>query len=163
MKKLLILLFVLISVSVMAQTQTTTCYQCEGRGHMGVCNMCGGSGAMMTMFGPAPCICFGTGRIVCMSCGGKGYITIVTPTPPTPTPTPTPWIDDSPSGYDSSKRSVDTTRPCHTCRETGICSGCGGHGQIKISTFNGTTWNTCPNCNGSKRCQFCGGDGVKGN
>lgn len=54
--------------------------------------------------------------------------------------------------------------PCGVCRETGICNGCKGRGTVRIHVpYKGTVTETCPNCKGSGKCHWCGGDGIKGN
>ena len=80
----------------------------------------------------------------------------------------TPYVETTPSNsesYNNSSynQSSNNTRPCNTCRQTGVCPGCNGRGTIKAYTYNSTETLTCPNCNGSRRCQWCGGDGIKGN
>ena len=87
---------------------------------------------------------------------------------PTTTYEFTPYVETTPSNsqsYNNSSynQSSNNTRPCNTCRQTGVCQGCNGRGTIKAYTYNSTETLTCPNCNGSRRCQWCGGDGIKGN
>lgn len=67
----------------------------------------------------------------------------------------------------NSSHKNNTTRECQQCVGKGgipgecyLCHGEGGHWYGP--SFN-RRWSTCLSCHGRKTCQYCGGDGIKGN
>lgn len=166
MKKLLLVLVAILFVGVVssqAQT-TTTCTNCKGTGIAAVCGMCGGSGAVYTMFGPAPCPgCLGMGRIPCAVCGGRGYIVWQNNTNynynSTYNTNSSSSSNSSSSGYHTYESSYVEVS-CHLCGGSGKCSTCNGKGWYD-SPF-GTGAIACPNCYGgnqSGKCGKCKGSG----
>ena len=131
MKKLTLLLIACLLVCLSsAQTRiTTTCTSCNGRGYTAICSMCGGRGAMMTMFGPAPCVCFGAGKQICFSCEGRGVITM----------TQCDLCNGlgscsccHGSGFLTHKGENNQTvkTPCPVCKGNGKCDNCNGSGYL---------------------------------
>lgn len=145
------------------------CSSCKGKGHIGVCDICGGNGAIYTFFGPMPCVkCGGSGKIICIWCQGAGYI-----------------VSDDSSKYNSSNSghstgsynynynsdnynsSSSSSSPsrCSRCGGTGSCKRCGGTGRVNdwgpMSIVTKEKYDKkCGVCNGTGKCGVCGGKGV---
>ncbi len=78
--------------------------------------------------------------------------------------------------YNGKKQDIkfSTSEKCNTCsgsgskpgHDTGSCSMCGGHGQVRSSQGFFTVQQTCPQCSGTGEeitnpCNSCGGQGKK--
>lgn len=171
MKKLIFILvasFLILGVSQVEAQTTTTCKNCGGTGVAAVCSMCGGSGAVYTMFGPAPCPgCMGMGRIPCSLCSGRGYIVWQNPssTNSSSSHSNSNYGNSSSSSSSSSSRSSSSSSSrsdlCLECYGDGKCPQCKGTGYRTDNMFGtGVDYeHKCSVCNGGKKCWKCGGSG----
>lgn len=137
---------VTLGIGVLQAQVGTTCPACYGTGHLGACSLCGGRGAVSTMYGTSVCYnCMGTGRSICSNCGGRGYIVSQQSTP----------------NPDSSDRYGYNT--CHICKGTGVCPSCSGNGYFSNPYTTGYV--NCPHCvrdsrgNNTGKCSTCKGTG----